>query len=429
MAYVTVSGQTFSNKSSMITQIFATLVSAGWTLHDNQDGSGYRVYKTSNEAGDRLTEYMKIITNQTGAIWFQPFLYWNASTHAGTGGPAAGYYLAIACNESTNNVLWMMASKDLSVIAVNYGASYYTGIFGHVPNRFWPEIATLSSSYALSGTPTVCNVSNVQGTFVAGRNYQMVGYSSDGTGGVGRYPVTVTAVGAGTLTLTCGSNVTFPANSLVGTKPSNFITFPCNGGTNFGNCTTQLGDAGTGNCVDGNRIWTLMNIYNDAYATPSYGFWDPASGRWGSTPILWMETSSWVGNANTPGYKGYSDSHLLLTPQLAAGNVNNGDVFGYNQVDSGTVNGTVTGTSVQDTTKNWATNAYAGYALIITNGPGVGQTVRISSNTSNTLILSQSVMPLPVTANSTYSIVQSAYRGFYLTWTTAFVLLMQEALS
>jgi hypothetical protein len=428
MAYVSTSGLAFPDKATLQAQIFANLVSAGWTLHDNQDGSGYRVYRTSNEAGDRLVEYMKITHNVSGTLQFNPYLYWDTSTHTGSGGSYSTVYGYLNCNESSTNILWMMAAKDISVIAVNYSGTYSTTLLGHIPNRSWPEIATLSSEYTLSTTPTVCNVSGVQGTFVVGRSYQAVGYHDPttwpGTAGVGRYPVIVTAVGSGTLTLTCASTITFPANSLVGARPSLFTSYPGSSALTWGLLTCTFASSGTATASDGMAQWSAMPIYGDSVNASIYK--DGAAARLMATPILWMLNPYSLAAANDAGYYGYSDSHCVFIPN------NNGasasDLFYYNQVASGTVTGTVTASTVQDSSQAWTVNAYSGQTLIVTAGQGTGQTRRIASNTSNTLTLTQDLVTLPLTGNSTYIIVESAYRAFFISGTN-WLTCMQEATS
>jgi len=63
------------------------------------------------------------------------------------------------------------------------------------------------------------------------------------------------------------------------------------------------------------------------------------------------------------------------------------DTSGNNLYDAGVATGGSTGT-LQDTTKSWASNVFAGGKIFIFNGTGVGQIADIVSNTSNTITIS-----------------------------------------
>ncbi|MBP9802470.1 hypothetical protein KBC40_02690 [Patescibacteria group bacterium] len=71
--------------------------------------------------------------------------------------------------------------------------------------------------------------------------------------------------------------------------------------------------------------------------------------------------------------------------------------------DSGTATDTQSVTTLTDTTKVWADNNWANYIVTITSGTGVEQTLRIASNTSDTLSLVGSWSTIP-DATSTYAI-------------------------
>lgn len=421
MSYLTTSGMTFANKALMVTQIFSNMVSAGWVLHDNQDPT-YRVYKSGGEAGNRITEYVKITTNVSAQIQFKIYGYWNAATHAGTISAYSDSTNTLACNESTTNNLWMQSSMDMCVLVVNYGASYSHMAFGHVPNRFWPEVATISPG-ATSGSNVVLNVTGVQGTFVVGRAYQIMG-----SVGEGRFTVTPTAVnisgGAGAITVSSlGTSIS--AGALIGTKPSVFICHPFS--ATSGLITTMFADSGTGNCTDGSSHQFCLSIYQDSYTTSVMK--DVPSGRLVATPIMFMRAGS-LANVYNQGYYGYTNNNILLCPNTNS--FATGDTFEIGQLDSGTATGAgQSATTLQDTGKAWGTNAYAGYAVVITGGTGIGQIRRIASNTSDTLTLTanQNWATNPVAGSSTYAIAQQAYRAFGGLWTSNFVLLVQEALS
>ena len=80
-------------------------------------------------------------------------------------------------------------------------------------------------------------------------------------------------------------------------------------------------------------------------------------------------------------------------------------------IDSGLATGTQSTTTIQDTSKNWVVNIFAGRRVRFTSGTGMNQEATISSNTSNTLTFSSAVTTAAVTANTTYSILGIPARG------------------
>ncbi|NMB82428.1 MAG: hypothetical protein GYA14_11485 [Ignavibacteria bacterium] len=83
-----------------------------------------------------------------------------------------------------------------------------------------------------------------------------------------------------------------------------------------------------------------------------------------------------------------------------------------NSNDTGTSSGSNSSTTLNDTTKNWATDIFQNKAVIITGGTGAGQIRKISSNTSNQLTVSMDWTTIP-DDTSTYRIVDEAYRALY----------------
>lgn len=71
--------------------------------------------------------------------------------------------------------------------------------------------------------------------------------------------------------------------------------------------------------------------------------------------------------------------------------------------ESGTATGTHSATTLQDTSKSWTTNQWAGYYVKITGGTNADEVVKILSNTSNTLTVDTSWITT-VDNTSTYQI-------------------------
>jgi hypothetical protein len=117
----------------------------------------------------------------------------------------------------------------------------------------------------------------------------------------------------------------------------------------------------------------------------------------------------------------YYDTYAYNTPTTG---FTNQDTLSVGLLNSGTSSGSNTSTTLNDTAKSWATNAYANKAVIITLGLGVGQIAKIASNTGTELTLA-SGWTWPVTPNNTsqYVICNEAYRAL---WTTNTELALRE---
>jgi hypothetical protein len=82
----------------------------------------------------------------------------------------------------------------------------------------------------------------------------------------------------------------------------------------------------------------------------------------------------------------------------------------FGALDSGIATGTHSTTTLQDTSKNWTVNIWAGRRIKFTGGAGVSIETTISSNTSNTLTFTSAVGTAP-TNTTTYSILATTVKG------------------
>ncbi len=82
---------------------------------------------------------------------------------------------------------------------------------------------------------------------------------------------------------------------------------------------------------------------------------------------------------------------------------------------SGTATGAQTSTTLQDTSKSWTVNQYAGYTVALLGGTGSGQTATVLSNTATTLTISTTWATTPVNASTTYMLYSPANVGQFVT--------------
>jgi hypothetical protein len=79
--------------------------------------------------------------------------------------------------------------------------------------------------------------------------------------------------------------------------------------------------------------------------------------------------------------------------------------------DEGTVSSS-SNNSVDSTGENWITNEFAGKAIIIISGSGLGQTRTILSNTNEQIIVDENWTSNPAVGDE-FVIADKAYRYFY----------------
>jgi hypothetical protein len=421
MSYVSYSGFQFANKATMVTQIIANLVAAGWQEADT-DMATYKVYKSSGESGTRIPEYVRIVTTTTNYVLFYLYYFWNGVTHAGLGAPYTSYqYCQLQCGESSTNTLWMMASSDLVFMGVQNSTSYYSCFFGHAPTRAWTTIGRLTAP-ASSGSNVVLSLDNVTGTFLNSKQYSFVGAS-----GEGRYLVTLASDGGGTTSIKVATlSTSMSTGSLIGIKPSMFVGYPSSS-ANYAPVTCVFADNGTATATDVGAVGQSHSNLDSAGSGAFYDHQGPTS--YFASPVSFLRTGNGTACANAlnTGLWGYSDNHLLVGPWVS---YTASDVFSIGDtVTSGTATGTQTISTLKDTSQNWATDM-TGEALILTGGTGIGQVRRIASNTTDTITLTQDWVTTPVAASTTYAVAAAAYRVFQCQWgASAYGWFMQEALS
>lgn len=71
---------------------------------------------------------------------------------------------------------------------------------------------------------------------------------------------------------------------------------------------------------------------------------------------------------------------------------------------TGTATGSESSTTLQDTSKSWASGQWVNGIVNITGGTGSGQSLTVVSNTQNTLTVSPAWTTAPVSGSSTYSV-------------------------
>lgn len=301
----------------------------------------------------------------------------------------------VAVGEGTNSVMYSFDGITWTVIAL--GASTFT---------------SRGNAIAFNGSLHVA----------MGEGTNTISTSPDGITWTGRGLTTFSSAGraivwGGTRWVAGGSGANTVATSTdgitwtSGTTPTNFTSV--NGLAWNGTRFVAVGTVSSGtNCIahstDGST-WTVpvTGIFTQGNGVAWNGTYFVAAGI-ASTNSIAISTDGLTWTASTTSSlfstsgKGVASTSpfVSLTPNI--GIVPDTSVRYKIQDSSGSAQGTQSTTQLQDTSKRWKVNQWAGKRLVLTSGLGVTQEILITSNTSNTLTFGLSTAP---DATSTYTII------------------------
>lgn len=386
MAYSFTVNLSCANRAAAVAEIWTRLVAMGWSLHDNQDGSSYRVYKSNGENSDRIYEYIKVDWITANRITFNAYGYWNASTQTGSNAASGGYYIT---SSESGMYLWIHGDKSL-VHVEGYTSSYTHVLFGHLPTIYWATPVTALTQAASSGSSVTIHVTSTT-VFVAGNYYQIFGAA-----GEGRDKVQVSSITNGTDMVIASLPRNYGSGSYIGLCPSSFGISDCSTFNNTCPWTTAGTGAAAGGCA---RYPVLAQAYESTDVRIALDMLQP---------LIYQQTY-----ASNYGIIGYSNAYILNAYNSSYATQ---DTFAVTSQDTGTAesggNSTLT-----DTDKAWSTNAWANKVVIITFGTGIGQIKKIASNTGTVLTISDTWTINP-SSDSQYMICDEGYRVFDITSTS-----------
>ena len=303
----------------------------------------------------------------------------------------------------------------------------------HSPDGItWGVVALAATSFTTRGNAVAYN-----GTLhvAMGEGTNTIASSSDGVtwaaGGATTFTTSGKAVcwngtkwvagGSGTNTVATSSNA---VNWGGGTTPTNFTAV--NGLAWNGTRFVAVGTVSSGtNCIaystDGGT-WTVptTGIFTQGLGVAWNGTYFVATGVASTNTVAYSADGiTWTAATtatlfSTSGKGAASTSPFVsMTPNIGIAPNNQ---CRYNIQDaSGTAQGTQSTTTLQDLTKRWKVNQWAGKRLIMTSGTGITQEIAITSNTANTLTFGASTAP---DVSTTYTILgrPAISTGIQLIW-------------
>jgi len=386
MSYKTTVNKYCANRAVALSELWTRIEAMGWTLHDNQDASSYRVYKSTAEDATRLTGYIKIQWTTSNTIGLIAYYWWNATTHAGLGAAYNAAELTFATSES-GFYLWIWGDKNIVALMTKISSTYYNLGFGHILKRYHDSPETALTENAASGSNVTITVGDTTG-FIAGNYYQIIG-----AGGEGRDRVLVSSITNGTQMVISNLPRAYNSGSVIGACPMIFGVSQQN--WTYFHVTCPANASGTANSsgylISRGVIDTTKTIPDARCQLYLFG------------GIEWHETT-----ASYQNFTGYIDENMF---DIGSVGMAQEDVFGVGVSDSGVSTGGNGATTLNDTSKNWG--SLTGKVVVIDGGlsAALGQVRKISSNTATELTVTPNWDAIP-DATSTYKICDEAYRYF-----------------
>lgn len=387
---VSVSGDTFK-LSATYNGAAINITSQGTGNHTITEA--FRVYKSNGENSDKIYQYIKI--HWFGSLTVTTFIasyYYNSTTHAQVGAISTVYIGSMTSSES-GFYAWIYGDKDAVFIIFKVGTAYTGQIFGHMVPCL-PDKTTLTAD-ATSGNNATLTVTSTE-IFEVGSRYQIVGAS-----GEGRDSLTIASIVSSTQLTVSNLPRNYATGALFGDHPAAF-------GVSRSGAPYTIQSTCPALAV-GTDDTTQYNSNTMAYATLT-GNVDPdqRTNKYALQP-LWF-TAEFNNVNSTAGLGCFAPDNFLLTPSSV---FTNEDTISVYKKDSGTSSGSNSTTTLNDTSKSWTVNAFAGMAVVISFGTGLGQISKIISNTATQLTLDSDI-PFAVVPDSVsqYVICSKAYRYF-----------------
>jgi hypothetical protein len=377
--------KTYSTLAEVFTDICTILTTVGWTLHDELSSTN-KVFKSRGEKDVYAPAYLRVY-NSGSYVEFYAWQYWNLITHSGI---LSGYTTP---SRTTYGENFIAANKDFIVCA----NATYSGGAAFIPNLFHTLLTTTTDSISAGSSVTIPVVSS--SGFKVGNRYQILGQNYEG-----RERVTINSIPDSTSVVVASLATSYASGAYLGINPCPFgLWSPGNNGMWHGFVPLSWYDS-SGTTTNSNWLFFTPIIdssqnadmwpdnYADEYILAPGLFYSQTSNRSG----LWGYTKEYL-LASYPGGTSPSQGTLFDIVGVSSNSPESG------QATSGG------NTTLTDTSKSWTTNQWQNKWIIIVNGTGVGQSRKISSNTSDTITVVTQWVTNP-DPNSVYRIVDESWR-------------------
>jgi len=391
MAYHCLHTNSFTGYEEALSFISTSLQTMGWTLYDDVS-STEKVFTSTGSDNQFVNAYVRIYISTY--LQFNGYMWWDNSTHAGTGKTythSAYNYITIRDNHS----IVLYGDEDEIVI-------WHAGIvsnskcigFGFVQ----PYIVgyTVASGIS-SGSNIIVDVDSTA-NLMTGANLMIIGSSTEG-----RDAVELKEIISDTQIELTSTPRTYASGAKIGHYP---CTFYCST-ANYNFSTTgfhYVCGAGSASTIDGDYYEVYVSDgrfhatssqldpedYLNKYIVQPFGLKEQYT-PYSITGYCKYIKYAPVGASSATGYEPilYCVGEVLF---------------------SGTPTST-TSSGIIDIGHSWGTDKFKDKIIVITSGPGLGETRKVSYNNNDTLSINTLWSTSPDNS-STYEIYSSVYRNF-----------------
>ena len=395
MAYHCLHTNTLTSYTEALAFISDSLETIGWTLHDDISSTD-KIFTSTGEEGNFVNAYVRLYISTY--IRIEGYMWWNNSTHTGTGKAYAhtSYnYLIVENGES----LVVYGDKNIIVLwAASNSSSYSTKAFGYILPYIEGHTTASGISSGSSITVDVDSTSNL----MIDSDTMIIGTETEG-----RDRVHISDIVSDTQIVLTSTPRSYASGAKIGYFPCPFFVTSYQYGVNdlyfqgvCGYATTGTSNVSSyGVCrytYAGKLFSTDSQIDPDDYVNKhilqscGYKEYTTTQGMIGYLDILKRAPTS---DTSKTYY-----SHTLYC-------VNYGDPW------SGVPTSTMS-SGIVDIGHSWANDQFKDKIIAITSGPGLGETRKVLSNTSDTLTIGDLWVTSP-TNGSTYDLYDSVYRNVY----------------
>jgi hypothetical protein len=384
-----------SNTNDAIDKIKDTMVSAGWSVHDDlSGGSPYGYVMTSS--GTLSTDWpaYTYIYNTSNFIYNINYLYWDNVAHTGNVRIASSTY-AKTSGSSGSFYIWVAATEENMAFCTYVSSVMQASWLGLAnPIHSDPPIGVLQSGVSAGSDVTLTLDTGEANRFIVGNDYQILDSTS-------REVTTVTAKDTVSGTITVDSlSYDCDADGRIGMFPYRWCLWNVSNGYSW---PLNWDLEGT---TDGSLYWQGVleySMFSTNYVDP-----DARSQMYIMWPVIFGEyPGTYAGYA---GSMPINDNTILLRARITT---DKELPLAVGHIDDGTSSGSNTSSTLNDTSKSWTTNEHANKALLLMAGLGSGQLRTITSNTSTQLTITPSFDTTP-DGSSDYVIAEQAWVYLYV---------------
>ena len=392
MPYHCLHTNTAATYEAALAFISTSLQTIGWTLYDDVSATE-KIFTSSGENGNFTDGYIRI----HGSLYFEAYMWWNNSTHTGTGKAySAGTYYGRIYVTSNNSIIVYGDKNAIVVWSATSSADYTAQSFGYLTPMH--EGYTVASGISQGSTVTVdvddtsCLLNLSYATII-------------GTETEGRDRVYISSIPNDTQIVISSTPRSYAEGAKIGHYPCPFFLSlgSSNADANYISYVCGYQSAGTANSLSTHRYEKANRLFDN------YTYFDPDSysQRYLLQPYGWEED----GSPYSP--VGYLE-HFKYAP------VTDTTATYYNQhlycVNSGKIwmgaPSSSTSSGIVDVSQSWETNGLIDKIIVVSSGPGLGQTRRVVSNTESLLVIGDPWDAIP-DGTSTYELHDEVYRNIY----------------